>query len=190
MKSNRKGFEEKFENVTKYIKQDLTKEERVKAKAIIESKIKSMAELNKYLKTSINSGNTISTGSIETKVTSVYTAFKTEITPYIDSTKLEAFNTRISEKIKLIATNRNLKAANTAIKNQISTKKEEVKTVKKTEKELKVIANETKALKELVKKIEEVLKKTTTQSVKDALSIAKTALQTQIAATGSGTVTK
>lgn len=183
IKGNRKAFEEKFENITKYVKQNLTKEENKKAKSIIEKRIKTMEELNKSTKTKVNSGIQINTGDFIAKVTEIYTTFKTEITPYIDPAKEDLFNAWIDERIKLISTNRNIRATNQEIKTTIETKREEQKvekTTKKTEKELKIIANETKLIKEVIKKIDEIYKKIKTQVIKDALSSAKKTLQAQI----------
>lgn len=49
---------------------------------------------------------------------------------------------------------------------------------------------ELKPLKELVQQIDEILKKSRVQAIKDALSIAKKALQAQIPAPTTGTVAK
>jgi len=186
IKTNRKEFKDNFENITKYIKQNLTETERKSAKSIIETKIKAIDDLNKQIKTQLSGGTQINTGEFVSKVTAIYTDFKTAITPYIDSTKTAAFNTFISEKIKLISTNRGLKAENKDIKNTVTEKKTEVKTTK----ELKIITEELKPIKELIKKIDEIIKKTKTQAIKDALSSAKKTLQAQIPTSTTGTTVK
>jgi methionyl-tRNA synthetase len=185
VKTNRKEFKDNFENITKYVRQNLTESEKKSAKSIIESRIKSIETLNKQTRTQLSWGIQINTGDFVAKVTEIYSWFKTAILPYIDSTKTEAFNAFIAERIKLITTNRGLKIENKDIKNTITEKKIE----KKSEKELKAISEELKPLKELIKKIDEVLKKTKTQAIKDALSSAKKTLQTQIPVT-TGTIAK
>jgi hypothetical protein len=177
IKTNRKTFEEKFENITKYVRQNLTETERKSVKSIVESRIKAIETLNKQTRTQLSGGTQLNTWDFTAKVTEIYNGFKTSILPYIDSTKTEAFNTFITERIKLISTNRGLK---TEIKKAIVEKKIE----KKSEKELKAIAEEIKPLKELIKKIDEIIKNTKTQAIKDALSSAKKTLQAQLPTTG------
>ena len=187
IKTNRKAFEEKFENISKYIRQDLTSEERTTVKSIIETKRAAIISLNKTTKAQVESGVQVSTGEFVSKVTTIYNDFKSEMLPYIDDTKLNGFNTFITEKISVITNNRGLRAENSTIKTSIKQEKEERATEKAAEKTTKKTENERKYIQDLIKKIEEVSKKTQTQSYKDALTAAKNILSNQI---GTGSTNK
>ena len=61
IKTNRKAFEENFESANKYLKTNLSKEEKTKTKTIFETKKKAILYLNQTARTILQSGNNINT---------------------------------------------------------------------------------------------------------------------------------
>lgn len=75
------------------------------SKVIIKEKNTAIKELNKELKSAINSSWIIDWDSFAQKFTDIYTAFKTNAVPYINPAKLESFNRYIDGKIAAVKKN-------------------------------------------------------------------------------------
>lgn len=75
------------------------------SKALVTEKNNAIKALNQELKTAISSSGVIDWDVFAQKYVDIYTTFKTNATPYVNPTKLEAFNKYIDAKIATVKKN-------------------------------------------------------------------------------------
>lgn len=115
IEANKKNFQANFSGARSYLTQPITGDTKLAIDAIVTTKDAAMKALQTTTNVFIKSWTVDWSGYI-TQAESIIVSFRTILLPYVDSTKLTAFDTFIQSKINSMIINVGIRQTNTTIK--------------------------------------------------------------------------
>jgi len=121
IEANKKNFRANFSGAKSYLTQPLSAETKLLVNEIIQAKDTTMQALQTATNARITSW-TVDRSYYTTQATEILTTFRTNMLPYVATSKLSSFDTFIQSRVNAMLTNVNIRQTNKGIKMEIGNK--------------------------------------------------------------------